>query len=542
MLKVFLVEDEYVIRQAIRTTVDWAAGGFELVGEAGDGEQAYQMILAAAPDIVITDIRMPFMDGLELSALVQRKLPGTRIVILSGYDDFAYARRAISIGVTEYLLKPVSGAKLLETLKAVADRILSERQQVDYKAIYISERAERLRLEKQKFLRELIGGKLMMAEALEKAQSAGVSLDGPWYGILLVQLSAKEERNGREAVLQATDSILALAEEREWIGVYEQIGGAMCMLFSAKTREQLRERVQEEVVQARGITAGYDTLLFFASVGQSVSRISEIPHSFRDASRRFAKRFLYDTSRIFLPTGEESGEEGTREDAGFSLAGFDIGKMDRRLILAFLHSGAEEEVPGFVEECFSSIDIRSLDSQLLRHYVIMDAYLTCASFLSGAGFGQEEISASLGKLPDPGETGSAEAATAYYIRLFTAAIRERDRKEEDDHGSMIAEARQYLYRNYQRSDISLGAVAEAVGVSPNHLSKILSQKTGSTFVEQLTELRMEKARDLLLTTELPAAEIGVRVGYSDPHYFYYCFKKTQGMTPREYRQNGARLK
>lgn len=144
MIRVFLVEDEYIIREAIKRTVDWSAAGCELVGEAGDGEKAYQMILKAEPDILITDIRMPFMDGLDLSRLVRKKLPKTRIVILSGYDDFAYAKEAISIGVTEYLLKPVSGAKLMDTLRTVSKGIEADRQQTNYKEVYEAEHAERL--------------------------------------------------------------------------------------------------------------------------------------------------------------------------------------------------------------------------------------------------------------------------------------------------------------------------------------------------------------------------------------------------------------
>ena len=104
------------------------------------------------------------------------------------------------------------------------------------------------------------------------------------------------------------------------------------------------------------------------------------------------------------------------------------------------------------------------------------------------------------------------------------------------HGSMVAEARQYIHRHFDESDMSLSGAAGVIGVSPNHLSRIFSQKTGNTFIEYLTEVRMDKAKDLLLATDLPAAEIGMKVGYSDPHYFYYSFKKSQGMTPKEFRQ------
>ena len=124
MVKVFLVEDEAIIRRGIRDNIDWASHGFEFAGEAGDGEYAYPLILKAQPDILVTDIKMPFMDGLELSRLVKKALPRTRIIVLSGYNEFEYAKEAIKIGISDYLLKPVSSAGLIDALKKAADEIM----------------------------------------------------------------------------------------------------------------------------------------------------------------------------------------------------------------------------------------------------------------------------------------------------------------------------------------------------------------------------------------------------------------------------------
>ena len=126
MLKVFLVEDEVVMRNGIKNNIPWEQEGFEFAGEASDGELAYPLIKKEKPDILITDIRMPFMDGLELSRLVKKELPQIKIIILSGYNEFDYAKTAINIGVTDYLLKPISSAKLLEAVKKVADMIEKE--------------------------------------------------------------------------------------------------------------------------------------------------------------------------------------------------------------------------------------------------------------------------------------------------------------------------------------------------------------------------------------------------------------------------------
>lgn len=127
MLKVFLAEDEIVMREGIKNNIDWQGEGFEFVGDAGDGELAYPIIQKTRPDILITDIKMPFMDGLELSRLVKHELPETKIIFLSGYDEFQYAKEAIDIGITDYLVKPVTGAQLIGTLKKIGQKIEEER-------------------------------------------------------------------------------------------------------------------------------------------------------------------------------------------------------------------------------------------------------------------------------------------------------------------------------------------------------------------------------------------------------------------------------
>ncbi|MCQ2524771.1 MAG: response regulator, partial [Lachnospiraceae bacterium] len=118
-MKVFLVEDEYIIREGIKNIINWEGNGYTFCGEAADGELALPLISKTQPDIVITDIKMPFMDGLELSRLIKQKYPNIEIIILSGYDEFDYAKQGISIGVAQYLLKPISGADLLKAVNEV---------------------------------------------------------------------------------------------------------------------------------------------------------------------------------------------------------------------------------------------------------------------------------------------------------------------------------------------------------------------------------------------------------------------------------------
>ncbi len=546
MIKVFLVEDEYVIREAIKRTVNWEQQDCELVGEAGDGEKAYQMMLLCKPDILITDIRMPFMDGLELAGLVRKNLPETRIVILSGYDDFSYAKEAISLGVAEYLLKPVSGAKLMETISRVKEGILMEREKPDYKEIYEAEHAEKQKYEKQSFYRNLIDGRLPMSKVLDMAEDLKINVLANVYAMVLLQIAFKEGDNttqhpGAEKITDALQTMMDLLDPLPYAGCYEQAGGVLCLLLMADDAEELERRIDHQLTSLADIIAVDDQLLFYASVGSKVERLREIPDSFRIASRHFAARFMYNANKVFTcdPTSEnEDVPQDAKEE--FSLSGFDIAKIDRPIIFHFLRSGLESDASAFVKSCFAGMSINNLNSQLVRQYIVMDTYLKTASFLQEEGLGNEEIEEAIGQFHDVKQIATLENTTQYLETLLRKAIEVRDRISSTRYGSLIAQTKQYIYKHYTESDLSLGMAASEVGVSSNHLSRLFSQNTGTTFVEFLTQVRMEKARWLLRDTSLPGSEIAQKTGYQDAHYFYYLFKKTQGQTPTQYRTEAQR--
>ena len=188
MLKVFLVEDEVVMRNGIKNTISWEKEGFEFVGEASDGELAYPLIKKEKPDILITDIKMPFMDGLELSRIVKKELPQIKIIILSGYNDFDYAKSAISIGVTDYLLKPIGSAKLLEAIRKVADIIETERENERILERYRKEMEENIQQEKHKLWSGLASNRLSTAELLEKGHQLGIDFTASAYQVVLFKL------------------------------------------------------------------------------------------------------------------------------------------------------------------------------------------------------------------------------------------------------------------------------------------------------------------------------------------------------------------
>src|SRR6185436_15208302 len=185
--KVFLVEDEIVTREGIRDTVDWGAAGYQFCGEAPDGEIALPLIRERRPETVITDIKMPFMDGLQLCRILKETLPGTKIIILSGHDEFKYAQEAIQIGVTEYLLKPIVPQELLAALSKVARQIDEERQTSARMQALDAQMASHQSMLRERCLLDLVAGNSCATDFIEQARGLEIDLLAPWYQVLVIR-------------------------------------------------------------------------------------------------------------------------------------------------------------------------------------------------------------------------------------------------------------------------------------------------------------------------------------------------------------------
>ena len=190
--KVFFVEDEIVTHEGIRDKVDWQGNGFEFCGEAPDGEMALPLLQAIQPDVLITDIKMPFMDGLELSRIVHERIPATKIIILSGHDEFEYAQAAIKLGVTEYLLKPVTVQDLHRVLKQVATQLDQERHILENLKKLQTQVEENRASFRERLLLDLVVGAVSSAEAIEKAEPLGINLIASAYLVVVIKIQLSD--------------------------------------------------------------------------------------------------------------------------------------------------------------------------------------------------------------------------------------------------------------------------------------------------------------------------------------------------------------
>lgn len=538
-IKVFLVEDEMVIRRGIKNSIDWEKEGYIFCGEASDGELAYPMIIKEKPDILITDIRMPFMDGLELCKLVKKELPNIKILILSGYDEFDYAKEAIRLGVTEYLLKPISSGKLLEALNGVSESIRREKEDKDLVRKYMEEMRENTEHEKQKFFEQMIAGNLSMADALETGEKYEMNLSAGMYNLLLFRFTLGEEnRKSGELLGEAEYAIEKLTERLEYVFEFQRGVEGWAFLLMADNEEQMSERVKELSKDLEEIMKNYSTIAYFGGIGQPVARLRELEESFREAERALAARFTMELNRIISVEDIRMAQNvDTLDD--IEITSFGEIEKTRTMLEKFLNNGAEDEIDEFVDVYINELPEENLKSVLMRQYIIMDAYIVMMSFCEKFEGIEGEMQAQSEELKNSMKTIQTLEEIKNYIRmLLKKIIGVRDTISGRRYSDIIEIAKDQIRKTYMSDEISLNTIAAEVGMSPSDFSSIFSKEMGKTFVEYLTEIRMDRAKELLMCSSMKTSEIGYEVGYKDPHYFSYIFKKTQNCTPKEFRARG----
>ena len=538
MLKTFLAEDEIVVRENIKKMVPWEQYGFELVGEASDGEMALPLIKKLKPDLLITDIKMPFMDGLTLCKVVKKELPDIKIVILSGYDDFNYAKEAIGIGVEDYLLKPITKNAFLERLCEIRSRYEHEKSQREYYEQFHREMQEYEQNSSRDFFEGLISGTMDMGEMYERADKLGQDIVAEAYNILIFTLESENAAAGQsetysEWEARAREKIEGLFADHSYAMLFRNNVFSYGVLVKeqkdnpGKNTRDCVESIREILSDA---PAGQP---WFIAAGEPVERLSNMKHSYNTAAQTYARRYLYDGHILYY---RDLKEEELAKDDGRYLKKVDINAMDPAIIQKFLGSGLKEETGNFVRDYFHAIGKEPMTSMVFRSYVILNVRFSVLSFLNRMGYCASALEES--DTEDALEQGGAsmEAAMAYAEKILQKAIEIRDENSGNKNRDILEHSIEYIKTHYMDENMSLNAVAQVANISANHFSALFSQNIGQTFIEYLTGIRMEHAKELLRCTGKRASEIALEVGYKDSHYFSYLFKKTQGMTPSDYRK------
>lgn len=516
MYKVFLVDDEIVIREGIRNNFPWEAAGFVLCGEAPDGEMALPMMQELKPDILITDIRMPFMDGLALSRQVARTMPWVHTVILSGYDDFSYAREAISLGVKEYLLKPVSAQQLEDILRRIAENIRRERlARADLEALR-RQLASSVVFARTQLLTQLMEGS-DADTLLREAEHMRLRLDAPQYLVMLLGDVPDSQVLPMRGILQR------LEDRADGAAYHATAQGYPALVVLGEGRLDIEERAYG-LAQSLEHEAAQDGLgAPSVAIGAPVAAIDRLPQALASAlsvrrSMQGQPRRIVGSADLSLPSGLVEGEMTSLHEK--------------------LRYASVEDAPAVVEDAFASLGDTAEQSLLVMHYLLVDILVAATRIIKEGGGNPAQVLPA--RLLRQGEllelARQPEEAAAASMEMISSALAFRDRNAFSRYGEILRKACAYIEENYHRPEITLHDVASHVAMSNNHFCTVFSQEMGKTFIEYLTELRMGKAKDLLRTSDVRSSDLAVAVGYNDPHYFGYLFKKYVGMSPRNFRK------
>jgi two-component system response regulator YesN len=519
--KVFFVEDEIITREGIRDNVDWLANGFEFCGEAADGEMALPLLRTTQPDVLITDIKMPFMDGLQLSKIVRERMPWVKIVILSGHDEFEYAQEAIKLGVTDYLLKPVTVKKLQTALQKLTVQLDKERKEQENLKKLQEQVEENQATLRERLLFKLAVGAISPTEAIEKGQLLGLDLIARYYlvVILKIELGDRTEQYDYDEYQQVQQAVMTLIEKNPDIFVVKRDWGDLILIIKGSTPEYFEEERDLLLEEIRQVVAKTRYQLI-AGVGSSKNRIADIYQSFVEA--------LANTQNS--AGGNKSGIINQNVDQAELL------KVDKSAVENYLHSGMKNEFDEFFNAYLQPLGETALKSNLIKNYIFVDFVLTVAKLVNELGGEIDNVIPELNSI----EMVLSNIQTTDQLReqtqkILFSALAYRDSQPNGQYKNLIRQAKEYLAQHYANPELSLNEVASQVNLSASHFSVVFSQEAGQTFKEYLTEIRINKAKELLRMTSLRSADIAYQVGYNDPHYFSSVFKKNIGLSPIEFR-------
>jgi two-component system response regulator YesN len=518
MYRLIIVDDEEVIRNGLRGVVDWEALGFRVVGTFSNGNAALGYLREHTVDVVLADIRMPRLSGLDLARILMIDKPETLVVILSGYDDFQYAQEAIDLNVFKYLLKPIKESHLTEVFAKLKDTLDNRDPRADtgHRLEALRERAieEWLSSGTPSPLPPSVNGSLQGLEEGER-------------GVLLIEprseRAAQEEKADLLGVCASLRRIFSDAiPENEARAFILRNGVRLAVIMAGNPRglaEELFEIAQEEA-------SSYPGLALSAAVGRGVREDEEIPRAYLQAERSLSHRMYLGLGRLIQP--EECRPPGDERGMRLSVEG----------VADALLTGSGKQLAERLESCFS----RLREAGITRPETVTTLLLSFMVRL------KERISPSAptvaAALPGDAELHrelqDSCCLDEFHSRLSGTLQRALESTGEGSgsRSAVISSAVRYIQGNYSR-DLSLDAVATEVGVSAGYLSRLFKQVTGETFKGYLTRIRMQEAKRLLSQTGIRVYEIAEEVGYNDQHYFSEVFRKETGLSPLEYRNRAV---
>ena len=523
LYRVLLVDDEEDIREGISRKMDWLGLGFSLVGEAANGQDALELAESLRPDVILTDIKMPFMDGLELCRILTDRLPAARFVVFSGFDAFEYAKQAIQMNVVEYILKPINADELSAVLRRLKDQLDRERAERRNVELLRSRYMENLPVLRELFYANLLDGRIEPGTERERAAHLDIDLQGEEWAVGLAYIGSDR----RDAL--STLSVQKLLEEsltadRCRLTLYNDWVAVIVSLTESFTIYDLI-RVLDRVCT---LAASYLGLTLTVGVGAPCKELSGMARSAAEARTALEYRSMVGRGQVIYI--------GDLEPDGGQVLTFE--EADERTLTAAVRLGSEQEVRDAAAALAGKIR-EANPSAGQYNLFLMELVTHLMKMTRRSGVGVEEVFGTGFSLPIqdsalPSLEELEDWCAERYLRLRTL-IR---RRQTDSAGQTVETAKEYIRQHYAESDLSVEKLCAYLHLSSTYFSTLFKRETGTSFTAYVTTVRMEAAAEAIRGTEEKTYLIAQRCGYEDPNYFSYVFKRHFGVTPTKYRSEG----
>ncbi|TBL78971.1 response regulator [Paenibacillus thalictri] len=537
MLKVLIVDDQAVSRTDLKTMLDWENCGFYIYGEAHNGIYAMQLMEKEVPDIVITDINMPGMNGLGLIELLERDYPQVRIVVLSAYDDFEFVRQSMKRGAMDYVLKHrLNAPLLLELLKAAENSILMYRNERDKQHEMVQVLTIRKNMQRQELIKKLLEGSLPdRADALGQIRMLDVAMDTENLMVAAAEIDdfpfIEEKFSSKEIdVLVQTFLDISCEMLSDWDkSVISPMGGGKFAIILSMGRNHSRmyiynqlytflNRIRSEIKKYLNMTASF-------GVSDVCRDIMQLHQAYNEAASILKDKFHKGKNGIYI----ESAGSSKHEEGFFSL---DI--KDEKAIYAALKNQDFESVKRLIGSVFDKISSLRLSSK--------STLMICAELINIVNKASKDAGVDMSKLYTAGDIPYhlmqkyevLMDMKTWILNLYDRLIHIlQQMKILSSYSEVTQRAVEYIHRNYN-NDVSLQDAADYAGVSGSYISRLFKEECRMGFTEYVNHVRVEHAKRHIEQGELKLKEIVSHVGFNNYNYFFKVFKEVAGMTPLEY--------
>lgn len=533
MYKVIIVDDEAVVRSGLKNTINWNEHGFELVGDYANGREAWEVIELFKPELIISDISMPFMDGLELAGLVSTQFPYIKMIILTGFDEFEYAQQAIRLKVSDFVLKPITAQeirKLLNRVKAEMDEETSRREDLGRLNHQLS---QSLPLLKERFLERLVAVGLGKTEIEERLTYFELPPRLPLYLTMVVDIDDFGDRelhsyeHDAEFLRFAAFDIFKETMEREGIMLLRTREERMVAIIGGPDNESLLyERVFTLAEEIRYHIEKYLKFTVTVGIGRSCAYLEQLPLSYKSALSVLDYRFLLGKNRV-LSILDIEGKPSAPMPPNLD--------WDRKMAFA-VKTGSIQEANSLIEIGIAQLKTSNAPIEAC-FFQMHKVVLTLMNSIQELVVHDNELSFNRQmKLMDVYRFKTLDEVELWLKKVVRSIISTIADNRSHLTNMQIHRAVDYIDTNYANDRMSLQDLCRHVLMSTSYFSLVFKQHTGETFIEYLTSVRIKKAKELLHNTTLKFYEIAEKVGYRDPNYFSILFKKHTGITPKDYRE------